>query len=124
MQLTPYYASFLALIYVALSFNVIRFRLRMRIPFGDGKDKLLKRAIRVHGNFSEYVPLTLIMIYFVELKTNNLLLIHGLCSAFILARISHIYGVSQLKENMIFRVFGLFITGIVICTCAISILLA
>jgi uncharacterized membrane protein YecN with MAPEG domain len=95
----------------------------MRIPFGDGKDKLLKRAIRVHGNFSEYVPLTLIMIYFVELKTNNLLLIHGLCSAFILARISHIYGVSQLKENMIFRVFGLFITGIVICTCAISILL-
>ena len=124
MQLTPYYASFLALVYVALSFNVIRFRLRMRIPFGDGKDKLLKRAIRVHGNFSEYVPLTLIMIYFVELKTNNLLLIHGLCSAFILARISHIYGVSQLKENMIFRVFGLFITGIVICTCAISILLA
>lgn len=124
MQLTPYYASFLALIYVALSFNVIRFRLKMRIPFGDGKDILLKRAIRVHGNFSEYVPIALLMIYFVELKTDNLVLIHSLCSAFILARISHIYGVSQLKENMIFRVFGLFITGTVICTCAISILLA
>lgn len=124
MLLIPYYSSLFALIYVALSFNVIRFRLKIRVPFGDGKDNRLKRAIRVHGNFSEYVPLTLIMIYFVEIQSQNLLLVHGLCCTFILARLAHIYGVSQLKENITFRVFGLFVTGCVLCICAISILIA
>ncbi len=124
MLLTPYYAALLALIYVALSFRVIRLRQVLRVSLGDGNDKQLKRAIRVHGNFSEYVPFTLIMIYFTEVQSQNALLIHGLCIAFVLARLSHIYGVSQLKENLIFRVFGLFITGAVICTTALVILLS
>ena len=124
MLLTPYYASLLALIYVALSFNVIRLRMKLQIALGDGKDKQLRRAIRVHGNYAEYVPLTLIMIYFVEIQSQNLLLVHGLCSAFVLARLSHIYGVSQIRENIAFRTFGLFITGCVISISAISIIMA
>jgi uncharacterized membrane protein YecN with MAPEG domain len=123
MLITPYYAALLALIFVALSFRVIRIRQQLKVSLGDGKDKQLKRAIRVHGNFAEYVPLTLMMIYFVEIQSHNALLIHWLCTVFILARLSHIYGVSQLKENLMFRVFGLFITGSVICTAAIVILM-
>ena len=124
MLLTPYYASLLALIYVALSFNVIRLRMKLQIALGDGKDKQLRRAIRVHGNYAEYVPLTLMIIYFVEIQSQNLLLVHGLCSAFVLARLSHIYGVSQIRENIAFRTFGLFITGCVISISAISIIMA
>jgi uncharacterized membrane protein YecN with MAPEG domain len=124
MLITPYYAAILALIFVALSFRVIRIRQQLKVSLGDGKDKQLKRAIRVHGNFAEYVPLTLIMIYFVEIQSHNALLIHGLCTVFILARLSHIYGVSQVKENLIFRVFGLFITGCVISISAIAIIIA
>ena len=123
MLLTPYYASLLALIYVALSFNVIRLRMKLQISLGDGKDKQLRRAIRVHGNYAEYVPLTLMMIYFVEIQSQNLLLVHGLCSAFVLARLSHIYGVSQIRENIAFRTFSLFITGCVISISAISIIM-
>ncbi len=124
MLLTPYYASLLALIYVALSFNVIRLRMKLQVALGDGKDKQLRRAIRVHGNYAEYVPLTLIMIYFVEIQNQSLLLVHGLCSAFILARLAHIYGVSQVRENIVFRTFGLFITGCVISISAIAIVMA
>ncbi len=123
MLLTPYYGALLALIYVTLSFNVIRLRMKLQIALGDGKDKQLKRAIRVHGNYAEYVPLTLIMIYFVEIQSQNLSLVHGLCIAFILARLSHIYGVSQIKENIMFRMFSLFITGCVISISAISIIM-
>ena len=123
MLLTAYYASAFALVFVALSFNVIRFRLKSGIPFGDGKDKSMKRAIRVHGNFAEYVPITLIMIYFVETQGQNSTLVHGLGSAFLLARISHIYGVSQIKENIVFRVFGLFVTGCVLSISALTLLL-
>lgn len=124
MLLTPYYAALLALIYVALSFRVIRLRQKLRVALGDGNDKQLKRAIRVHGNFAEYVPFTLVMIYFVEIQSHNLLLVHGLCSAFILARLAHIYGVSQIKENIAFRVVSLFITGAVLCMSAAVILIA
>lgn len=123
MLLTPYYAALLALIYVALSFRVIRLRQKLRVALGDGNDKQLKRAIRVHGNFSEYVPFTLVMIYFVEVQSHNLLLVHGLCCAFILARCAHIYGVSQIKENIVFRVVSLFITGAVLCMSAVVILI-
>jgi len=97
--------------------------MKLQIALGDGKDKQLRRAIRVHGNFSEYVPLTLIMIYFVEIQNQNLLLVHSLCSVFILARLAHIYGVSQVRENIAFRTFGLFITGCVISISAIAIFL-
>ncbi len=124
MLLTPYYAALLALIYVALSFRVIRLRQVLRVSLGDGNNKQLKRAIRVHGNFSEYVPFVLIMIYFAEIQSQNSLLIHGLCNAFILARLAHIYGVSQIKEKLVFRVFGLSITGCVLCISAFAILLA
>lgn len=122
MLLTPYYAALLALIYVALSYRVIRLRQQLRISLGDGKDKHLNRAIRVHGNFSEYVPLALIMIYFVEIQMQNSLLVHSLSSALIIARLAHIYGVNQLRENIAFRVFSLCITGLVICISAIVIL--
>jgi uncharacterized membrane protein YecN with MAPEG domain len=98
--------------------------MKLQIALGDGKDKQLKRAIRVHGNYAEYVPLTLIMIYFVEIQSQNLLLVHGLCIAFVIARLSHIYGVSQIRENIVFRTFALFITGCVISISAIAILLS
>ena len=124
MLLTPYYAALLALIYVTLSYRVIRIRQRLKIALGSGNDKKLDRAIRVHGNFSEYVPLTIMMVYFVEIQSQNILLVHGLCIAFVLARLSHIYGVSQIKENIIFRVFGLFVTGCVISISAVAILIA
>jgi len=124
MLITPIYAAILAIIYVALSFNVIRMRIKLKIPFGDGKDKQLKRAMRVHGNFSEYVPLAIILLYFLELHSQNNLLIHSLGSAFLIARLCHIFGVSQIKERIAFRVFGLFITGGVLCICASTILLS
>lgn len=121
--ITPSYAALLGLIYVALSFHVIRIRMRLKIGLGDGKDKSLTRAIRVHGNFSEYIPLSLLLIFFVEIQTHNAMAIHILSTSLIFARLAHIYGVSQLKENLKFRVFGLFTTGCVICSSALLILL-
>lgn len=112
--ISPAYAALFGLIYVFLSFQVIRIRMRLKIGLGDGKDRQLTRAIRVHGNFSEYVPLTLLLIFFVEVLSKNVFIIHILSISLLVARISHIYGVSQIKENIKFRMFSLFITGAVI----------
>jgi uncharacterized membrane protein YecN with MAPEG domain len=108
--ITPLYAALIALIFVVLSFRALLLRRRLGIAIGTGEDPLLARAIRVHSNFAEYVPIALILIFFVEIRTTANLLIHGLCIALIIGRIVHAYGVSQVEENYSFRVSGMVLT--------------
>lgn len=67
MLVTPLYAALLGLLFIALSIRTIRQRRRFRIASGSGRKTLLQRAMRVNANFAEYVPLALLLIYFVEL---------------------------------------------------------
>jgi uncharacterized membrane protein YecN with MAPEG domain len=80
----------------------------------------LQRAIRVHANFSEYVPLALILVTFAEIQHFPPPVIHALCLMLITGRMSHAYGVSQQKEDFRFRVAGMALTFI---TIGISVLL-
>ena len=123
MFITPMYAAIFALILVFLSLRVIRLRFKLKLAFGDGKDKSLKRAMRVHGNFIEYVPMALLMMYFVELQLNNPTLVHGLGIALLISRCAHIYGVSQLKEIIQIRMVGMFLTFSALITAAFSLLI-
>ena len=66
--IVPFYAAFLAALYIFLSARVIRVRQQEGIAIGDGNNLRLRRAIRVHANFAEYVPLALILAAFVELQ--------------------------------------------------------
>ena len=66
--------------------------------------------MRVHSNFAEYVPIALILVYFLEVGTNTELWIHVLCVSLILGRLLHAYGVSQVEENYRFRVAGMILT--------------
>ena len=59
-------AGLLGLLAVSLTVSVGRLRTRKKIYLGDGGDKELQAAIRAHGNFMEYVPLCLVLIYFVS----------------------------------------------------------
>ncbi len=122
MLLTSLYAAILGLIFTFLSFRTVRLRQKFRTSLGDGQQPLLQRAIRVHGNFSEYVPFTLLLIYFVETQTANNLLVHFLCIGLLIARTSHAYGVSQVEEKLRFRIFGMFTTGLIISISSILLL--
>jgi len=122
MRATPIYAALLALVFVFLSVRTIQLRRRLRVAVGDGGDKVLARAMRVHANFAEYVPLALLLIYFVEMHTRFLMLVHGLGIALIVGRVLHAYGVSQVRENLIFRQVGMALTFGVILTAAITLL--
>jgi hypothetical protein len=57
--IVPFYAALLAALYIFLSVRVIRMRVSNRIGLGDGSNPRLRRAIRVHANFSEYVSVDL-----------------------------------------------------------------
>lgn len=124
MLITPGYAAAFALLFVVLSVRTIRLRRRARTAIGDGGDSRLARAIRVHSNFAEYVPLSLLLIYFLEMQAGYGIGIHALCVMLLAGRVSHAYGVSQVKENHRYRVFGMALTFAAILSAAFSLLYA
>jgi uncharacterized membrane protein YecN with MAPEG domain len=110
MHIIPLYAALLALLYLGLSVRVIRWRRRELVALGDGGRPALQRALRVHGNFAEYVPFALLMFWMVEASGASVMWVHGLCAALLLGRLIHAYGVSQTRETLALRVVGMVLT--------------
>jgi uncharacterized membrane protein YecN with MAPEG domain len=94
MPITALYAALIAVLFLALSWQVTGIRRAAQVAVGDGGDRALLRAMRAHANCAEYAPLGLILI--------------GLAES--LARVVHAYGVSQEPENFRFRVSGMVLT--------------
>ena len=107
LYVTPIYAALLALLFVFLSLRTIRLRRRHRVALGDGDNPELRRAMRAHANFAEYVPFALLLVYFVERDGAHLALVHALGLALLAGRLLHAWGVSQPREDFRFRVTGM-----------------
>ena len=112
------YAALLALLFIALSVRTIRLRRRMRIAIGDAGDAQLLRAVRVHANFAEYVPLALLFLLLVEVGGAPAWGVHMLGVLLVAGRVVHAWGVSQPRENFRFRVAGMMTTFAVLLLAA------
>jgi uncharacterized membrane protein YecN with MAPEG domain len=123
MPITPLYAAILGLVFIALSLRTIRLRRRYRIAIGDGRKELLQRAMRVNANFAEYVPLSLLLIYFVELHDGPRLHVNALGIALVCGRLLHAWGVSRMPENFRYRTVGMALTFGVMLISSVLILL-
>jgi len=122
MRIVLLYAGLLALFFVGLSLRTLLMRRRLRIAIGDAGNEALLRAMRVHSNFAEYVPLSLLLIYFVEVTGASPLFVHALGAGILAGRVSHAFGVSQVNENYAFRVFGMAMTLTPIIAAALRLL--
>ena len=119
MHILPPYAALLTLLFLFLSVRTLRLRKRLQIGIGDGGNPQLLRAMRVHSNFAEYVPLSLVLLLLVEGQGAPALLVHGLCLGLLVGRVSHAFGVSQAKEDFKFRIFGMATTlAVLVCSSA------
>lgn len=107
MNIIPLYAALLALLFIYLSAQTIKVRRRVRVAVGDGGNSEMLRAMRVHANFAEYVPFTLVLLGMLELQASPAWVLHALGVLLLVARCSHAYGVSQSDENFRFRVLGM-----------------
>lgn len=121
-MVTAIYAAILGLLFVALSIRTIRMRRAYQIALGYGEVPELVRTARVHANFAEYVPLSLLLLYFLELGAAPDGLLHALGLILLLGRGMHAYGVSQIDEDYRFRVIGISATFAVIVTTSLAIL--
>ena len=122
MFVVPVYAALLGLLFIKLSINVIRARRQARVAIGDGGNPELQRAIAVHCNFAQYVPITLLLLTFCEMQQAPSLFIHALALALLISRLLHAYGVSQINENFRFRTTAMATTFAVIGVSALYLL--
>lgn len=120
ITITPFYAALAALLLILLSVRVIRLRRSQKVAIGDGENPALRRAMRVQANFTEYTPLTLLLIAFAELQGVHGLIIHLLAALLIAARALHAFGVAQEAENLRFRVLGMAMTFFVLISSALT----
>jgi uncharacterized protein len=114
----PIYAAIFAVMLVGLSLHVAKTRGDVQAPLGDGGKKILQRRIRVQGNFTEYVPMALILFTFIEWQGWPKWLVHALCVALLVARLLHAYGVGQEPENLRFRATGMATTAVLLVVAA------
>jgi len=116
--IVPVYAAIFAIMLIALSLRVAKTRGDVRIAIGDGGHILLRRAIRVQGNFTEYVPMALILFTFVEMQGWPRWLVHGLCLVLLAARALHAYGIAQEPEDIRLRATGMATTAVLLVAAA------
>ncbi|MBV8918768.1 MAPEG family protein [Bradyrhizobium sp.] len=123
--ITAFYLAVLALLYVVLSLQVIRLRRMNRAAFGDSGNVALRSAIRAHAHFAEYVPITALMIAFLEASGTSALRVHLLMGALLVARLLHPLGMYAKPNTFWFRIGrtgGVTITIALLMTSALSIL--
>lgn len=106
-MITPFYASLLALIYLVLTVNVIKKRRKYLIGLGFGKSEPLTRAVRAHGNFFEYIPFLLLLMYFAEIQNMNGFTLHLLGVCALISRLFHAYGITKSAGKSWGRVIGM-----------------
>lgn len=125
LRLTLIYTPLLALMFSALTLLVVIQRRKAKVPYGDGDIPVLRSAIRAHGNFAEYVPISVILLALLEITGQSGTVLHSLFLALLLARISHALAMfTSVKTKLYFicRVFGAFTTWLVILSSSILLL--
>lgn len=107
---TALYAALCGVALVALSLRVIRLRRRLGVSVGHGGAPDLERAMRVQANFTEYVPLTLILLALAEQLGLAPLAIHALGLLLLAGRAAHFLGFRSTAAPGSLRVGGMALT--------------
>lgn len=110
LAITPLYVALAAIILLVLTVRVILLRRRLAIGLGTGGDAELEKAVRGHGNFTEYAPIGLILLASAELSGAAGAWIHTIGILLIGGRLLHAWGLSQSRGYSIGRASGIVVT--------------
>lgn len=114
-SITLLYAGLSALLLLALSFQVVGLRRKHQIGLGTGETPALERAVRVHANFCEYVPIALLLLLVLELTgAMPPWVLHGLGIMLVIGRILHAVGLSRSAGTSRGRFVGTLLTWLMI----------
>ena len=114
---TGVYAALLSLMQIVLAVRVIRQRFRSQTDIHDPPTAETARVIGAHTNFTEYVPIALILLALAELMPRGPFLVHLMGGSLLLARLAHAY--SMYTNYLPARAAGVLGTFCVIATGAL-----
>ncbi len=92
VPITALYAGILAIYSIWLSSRAGLMRGKTGISILHGDNMELAEKMRRHGNFTEYVPIVLILIGVLELNGGPAIFLHSLGAALVIARVAHAKG--------------------------------
>lgn len=102
------YVVMSALLIIYLSFEVIKTRRKHRISVGDGDNEELQTVQGAQSNAVEYLPISLLLLFYLEYNSASNWIIHLTGATLIFGRIIHARGL--LNRNLCQRVLGMQIT--------------
>lgn len=111
---TSLYAGLLGLLLIALTANVIRLRQSTHIGLNHGGNEVLEKAVRAHANFTEYLPLALLLMALNEFNGLAGIWLHVSGALLIAARLLHWQGLSRSSGVSFGRFTGATATFLVI----------
>ena len=115
-------ASLLGLVFLGLSYQVVNLRRTEKVGLGAGGNEKLRQAMRAHANFSEYVPISLILIFMLMRSAGDAKIAAGLTVVLLIARVMHGFGLSSSSGYSFGRFYGTLLTWIVLAmTCFLNI---
>jgi len=113
------YAGLLGLVLIALSIQVVILRRRHQVGIGFGQVQALERAIRTQANFTEYVPLALVLLALLGISgALSDAALHLLAGALVVGRILHAVGLSRSAGTSFGRLAGTALTWLVLLAAA------
>lgn len=125
-MVTVIYAALLGIFFVVLSSRVIALRgvrpLRW-LAFNNYGEMALERSVRAHGNFVEYVPMVLILMYLAEVSDLSDLRLHITGLMLLIGRLMHGICFGFLRFSMPLRVGGTLLTLAALVNISISLLI-
>ena len=130
LLLTTTFASIFTLFYLFLSFRIgylrgspvmkLIFRMDETIP-----EWKLNRNVRAHGNFSEYVPIFLVLLLIIEMQEQfNFNYLLTTCMIFLYGRVAHAICFAFYESNSFLRISGMLCTYLGLGIFAVQLLLA
>ncbi|MBB65581.1 MAG: hypothetical protein CMO81_11025 [Waddliaceae bacterium] len=108
------YAGLLGLAAVFLAVQVILQRRKKKVALGYGKSRELKDRGRAFENFTEYVPIALLLMMIVEFSGGNQALLHMSGLSLIFGRLLH--AIAIYRRIIRLRVVGMSLTFFSIVT--------
>jgi uncharacterized membrane protein YecN with MAPEG domain len=109
LPITLTVAAALTILNVGLALHVVRRRFGGRIMNGTGGDALMEARTRAQANLVEYAPFFLILLGLVELAGASTFWLWIAGVVFVLARITHAFGMMRPAPNP-FRAAGALLT--------------
>ena len=107
---TAIYTSILTLLILALGYWVTRVRHNERVGLGLGGSELLEKAVRIHGNAVENVPLAMLLLLLLEMGGYAPWIVHACGASIVVARLLHVSGIIKSKGVSFGRFWGTAIT--------------